>query len=69
MLTQEQARLLVKKLKFEYGITLSAIANEIGISVSLLSLFLDEKRNMKREKISKLENYIKTLKGGIENAL
>ena len=66
MLTQEKARMLIRKLKNEYGITYSAIANITGISVSQLSLFIVEKRNLKRDKLFKLENYVKTLKGAIE---
>ena len=63
MLSQEEARNIITTLKKDYGITYTAIAQNTGISVSLLSLFLDKKRNIKRDKIFKLENYIKSLKG------
>ena len=62
MLTQETARNLIKQLKKDYGFTYSAIAKNTGVSVSQLSLFLDNKRNLKRDKIFKLENYIESLK-------
>lgn len=63
MLTQENARIILKKLKTDYGFTYSTLAEKTGVSVSQLSLFLDNKRNLKRDKIFKLETYINTLKG------
>lgn len=63
MLTQENARDIIKSLKKDYGFTYTAIAEMIGISKSHLSLFIDEKRVLKRDKIFNLEKAIKNLKG------
>ena len=63
MITQEQAREIIKHLKSEYGITYKDIANILEISNSHLSLFIDGKRNFKRNVLYKLEKHIKELKG------
>lgn len=60
MLTQEKTRFIIKKLKKEYGFTYTYIAELIGISKSHLSLFLDEKRDLNRNKIEKFERILKT---------
>lgn len=66
MLTQEQARNIIKSLKKDYGFTYTIIAEEmIGISKSHLSLFLDEKRDLKRDKIYSLEMAIKNRIGDV----
>lgn len=64
MLTQEKARNIIKILKKDYGFTYTAIAEMIGISKSHLSLFIDEKRVLKRDKIFNFENSIKRI--GVE---
>ena len=63
MLTQEKARFIIKSLKKDYGFTYTAIAEMIGISKSHLSLFIDAKRDLKRDKIFKLERVLKTRVG------
>ena len=65
MLTQEKAREIIKSLKKDYGFTYTAIAEMIGISKSHLSLFIDEKRDLKRDKIFSLEMAIKNRIGDV----
>lgn len=69
MLSQENARIILKSLKKDYGITYTDISKNIGISKSQLSMFLDNRRNLKRDKLYKLENYLKILKGAESNDL
>ena len=64
MLNQEQARETVKSLKNEYGFTYGYIANLIGISANHLYHFVIGDRNLKRDKISKIERLINTKFGG-----
>ena len=65
MLTQEKAREIIKSLKKDYGFTYTAIAEMIGISKSHLSLFIDAKRDLKRDKIFSLEMAIKSRIGDV----
>lgn len=65
MLTQEKAREIIKSLKKDYGFTYTAIAEMIGISKSHLSLFIDAKRDLKRDKIFSLEMAIKNRIGDV----
>ena len=65
MLTQEKAREIIKSLKKDYGFTYTVIAEMIGISKSHLSLFIDEKRDLKRDKIYSLEMAIKNRIGDV----
>ncbi len=67
MLTQNKARVIIKKLKKEYGFTYTYIAQIIEISKSHLSLFLDEKRDLGRNKIEKLERLLNTIFEGSFN--
>ena len=59
MITQEQARDIIKSYKTNYGVTYKSIAAELNISQGHLSLFLDGKRNFKRDTLYKLERYLK----------
>ena len=63
MLNQEQARETVKALKNEYGFTYGYISNLIGISANHLYHFIIGDRNLKRDKISKIERLINTKLG------
>lgn len=65
MLTQEKAREIIKSLKKDYGFTYTTIAEMIGISKSHLSLFIDAKRDLKRDKIFSLEMAIKNRIGDV----
>ena len=65
MLTQEKAREMITSLKKDYGFTYTAIAEMIGISKSHLSLFIDAKRDLKRDKIFSLEMAIKNRIGDV----
>ena len=58
MLNQEQARIVVKNLKSEYGFTYGYIAELIGVSANHLYHFILGDRNLKRERIAQLERII-----------
>ena len=59
MITQDQARETILKLKKENGITYTDIAEMLNISQGHLSLFLNGKRNFKRNVLYKLETQTK----------
>lgn len=59
MITQDQARETILKLKKENGITYTDIAEMLNISRGHLSLFLNGKRNFKRNILYKLETQTK----------
>lgn len=58
MLNQEQAREKIMELKNIYGFTYRYIAELLGISASHIYHFMVGTRNLKRDKIFKLERII-----------
>lgn len=66
MLNQEQARNIIKQLKTDYGFTYNYIAEILGVSANHLYHFVLGDRNLKRDRIYKLENLVNG-KIGVEN--
>ena len=67
MLNQEEARQIIKKLKNEYGFTYNYIAELIGVSANHLYHFVIGDRNLKRDRIFKLETLINGKIGDVKN--
>ena len=65
MLTQEQTRNIIKKLKEEYGFTYTFIAEKLGISRGHLTHCLSGERNLRRDKIYRLEQLINFIEKGV----
>ena len=66
MLNQEQARNIIKQLKTDYGFTYNYIAEILGVSANHLYHFVLGDRNLKRDRIYKLESLVNG-KIGVEN--
>lgn len=60
MLTQEQARTLIKDLKKQYGFTYKYLADKLNISVGHLQHFIGGTKNFRRDKLEKLERLLNT---------
>ena len=65
MLTQEQTRNIIKKLKDEYGFTYTFIAEKLGISSGHLTHYLSGTKNLRRDKIYRLEQLINFIEKGV----
>ncbi len=63
MLNQEQARNFIAELKKDYGFTYGYIAELLGVSANHIYHFMLGDRNLKRDKIFKLERLMNTRLG------
>ena len=65
MLNQEQARNYIAELKKDYGFTYGYIAELLGVSANHIYHFMLGDRNLKRDKIIKLERLMTTKLGDV----
>lgn len=65
MLNQEQARNYISELKKDYGFTYGYIAELLGVSANHIYHFMLGDRNLKRDKIMKLERLMTTKLGDV----